>query len=297
MGRQHHLMPFVAVAFGIACFSVMDGLMKAASLAVGAYSAMLWRSLAGLTITWPVWKLGGGRWPEGRIMRLHALRGLNSAAMATSFFWGLKYLPLAEGMAISFIAPLIALFLAAVLLGETIGARAILASLLGLAGVLVIVAGRFGESGFNREAAWGIAAILFSAVLYAWNLILQRQQAQIADPREIALFQALFTSLFLAAAAPWLLQVPTLRSAIDIAGSAVLATISLMVIAWGYAREETQVLLPLEYTAFVWAALFGWLMFGEALTVPMVAGAALIVAGCLIATRKSPAVHTEQTAL
>lgn len=297
MGRQHHLMPFVAVAFGIASFSVMDGLMKAASLAVGAYSAMLWRSLAGLAITWPVWKLGGGRWPEGRIMRLHALRGLNSAAMATSFFWGLKYLPLAEGMAISFIAPLIALYLAAVMLGEKIGTRAVLASLLGLAGVLVIVAGRFGESGFDANAAWGIAAILFSAVLYAWNLILQRQQAQIADPREIALFQSLFTSLFLATAAPWLLQVPTLRSAIDIAGSAVLATISLMVIAWGYAREETQVLLPLEYTAFVWAALFGWLMFGEALTVPMVAGAALIVAGCLIATRKSPAVHTEQTAL
>lgn len=297
MGRQHHLMPFVAVAFGIGCYSVMDGLMKAASLAIGAYSAMMWRSLTGLVITLPVWKLAGGGWPERRTMWLHALRGLNSATMATSFFWGLKYLPLAEGMAISFIAPLIALFLAAVLLGEQIGGRAIFASLLGLAGVLVIVAGRFGESGFNPDAAWGIAAILFSAVLYAWNLILQRQQAQIADPREIALFQALFTSLFLAFAAPWLLQMPSPRVAIDIAGSAVLATISLMVIAWGYAREETQVLLPLEYTAFVWAALFGWMMFGEALTVPMVAGAALIVAGCMIATRKSPAAHTEQTAL
>ena len=32
-----------------------------------------------------------------------------------------------------------------------------------------------------------------------------------------------------------------------------------MLISWGYGREETQVLLPLEYSAFVWAALFGWL--------------------------------------
>jgi S-adenosylmethionine uptake transporter len=66
-----------------------------------------------------------------------------------------------------------------------------------------------------------------------------------------------------------------------------------MLIAWGYAREETQVLLPLEYSAFIWAALLGWLMFAEALTWPTVGGAVLIVAGCLMATRK----HTEQTAL
>ncbi|HEX4848758.1 MAG TPA: DMT family transporter [Novosphingobium sp.] len=286
-------MPFVAVAAGIASFSLMDGLMKGASLAIGAYSAMLWRSLAGIVIMAPVWKLGGGRWPDRAVMKLHAVRGLNSAAMATTFFWGLKYLPLAEGMAISFIAPLIALYLAAVTLGETIGRKAVIASILGLAGVLVIVAGRFGESGYDRDAAWGIAAILTSAVLYAWNLILQRRQAQIADPREIAMFQAVFCGLFLAVLAPWLLQVPTPAVWIDLIGSAVLAAISLMLIAWGYAREETQVLLPLEYSAFIWAALLGWVMFAEALTWPTVAGAVLIVAGCLMATRK----HIEQTAL
>ena len=45
MSRHHSLMPFLAVLAGIASFSVMDGLMKGASLAVGAYNAMLWRSL------------------------------------------------------------------------------------------------------------------------------------------------------------------------------------------------------------------------------------------------------------
>lgn len=291
--KHHHAMPFLAVLAGIASFSLMDGLMKSASLAVGAYSAMFWRSLVGITLMYPVWKLGGGKRPQGAILRLHAVRGLNTAGMAVTFFWGLKYLPLAEGMAISFIAPLIALYLAAVLLGEKVGGKAVLGSLLGLVGVLVIVAGRFAQGGYNAQAAWGIAAILFSAVLYAWNLILQRQQAQIADPREIAMFQALFTGLSLVAFAPWLLEMPQGLIWLDIAGSAVLAMISLIVIAWGYAREETQVLLPMEYTAFIWAALFGWLMFDEALTLPMVVGAALIVTGCLIATRK----HIEQTAL
>jgi S-adenosylmethionine uptake transporter len=291
--KHHHLAPFLAVAAGIASFSVMDGLMKNASLAIGAYSALVWRSLISMGVMLPLWKARGGIWPRGEVLRLHALRGLNSAFMATTFFWGLKYLPLAEGMAISFIAPLIALYLAAVTLGEKIGSRAILASVLGLGGVVVIAAGRLGQGGYDANAAWGISSILTSAVLYAWNLILQRRQALIAGPVEVAAFQAVFTGLFLSFAAPWLLQLPSAPTLLDIAGSALLATISLMLISWGYGREETQVLLPLEYSAFIWAALTGWVMFGEALTLPTIAGAALIVTGCLIAARK----HIEQTAL
>ena len=286
-------MPFLAVALGIACFSVMDGLMKGASLAIGAYSAMLWRSAAGVVLMGPVWALGGARWPDRGTMRLHAVRGANTAGMATSFFFGITYLPLAEGIAISFVAPLIALYLAAVMLGERINRRAIAGSLLGLAGVLVIAGARLGQGGWSPTALWGIGAILCSAMLYAWNLILQRQQAQIASPSEIAFFQAVFTGLSLAVFAPWFAWWPDQLTWLHLGGAAALAMLSLWVIAWGYAREETQVLLPLEYTAFIWAALMGWLMFDEAVTSPTVAGAVLIVIGCWIAARK----HTEQTAL
>ena len=286
-------MPFFAVAAGIGTFSIMDGLMKAASIAVGAYNAMLWRSLVGALIMVPYWLLRGGKWPQRAALRLHAARGLTSAFMATTFFYGLKYLPLAEGMAISFIAPLIALYLAAVMLGETIGRRAILASLLGLAGVVVIAAARLGQGGYDRQAAWGIAAILASAVLYAFNLILQKRQAGLAAPIEVAAFQALTTSLFLLLVAPWLAVAPPLGVMGHVTGAALLAAVSLMLISWGYGRAETQVLLPLEYSAFIWAAIMGWVMFGEGLSLPTVAGAALIVVGCWIASRK----HIEATAV
>jgi len=291
--QHHHLMPFFAVAAGIATFSIMDGLMKAASLAVGAYNAMLWRSLVGALIMVPFWLLRGGKWPERPALKLHAARGLTSAFMATTFFYGLKYLPLAEGMAISFIAPLIALYLAAVMLGETIGRRAIFASLLGLAGVVVIAAARLGQGGYDRQAAWGIAAILASAVLYAFNLILQKRQAGLAAPIEVAAFQALTTSLFLLIVSPWLAVAPPLGVMGHVTGAALLAAVSLMLISWGYGRAETQVLLPLEYSAFIWAAIMGWVMFGETLSLPTVAGAALIVIGCWIAARK----HIEATAV
>jgi S-adenosylmethionine uptake transporter len=68
-----------------------------------------------------------------------------------------------------------------------------------------------------------------------------------------------------------------------------------MVISWGYGRAEAQALLPIEYTAFIWAAIMGWAMFGEALTLPTIAGVALIVIGCWIAAPRKA--HIEQTAL
>ena len=78
-----------------------------------------------------------------------------------------------------------------------------------------------------------------------------------------------------------------------IAGAAVLAVGGAMILSWAYGRAEAQTLVPLEYSGFLWAALFGWLFFREAVTVPTLVGAALIVAACWIAApKKGP----EQTA-
>lgn len=292
MKRDPALLPFAATALGIAIFSVMDATMKAASLAVGAYTALLLRCAIGGAIMLPVWRLTGGRWPSRPVFRVHLLRSGVVAAMATLFFWGLVRVPIAEAIALSFIAPLIALYLASVLLGETIGRRAVMASVLGLVGVAVIALVPRQQAAPPRSLL-GIAAVLVSAVLYAWNLILQRQQAQAASPQEIAFFQNALVGAVLAFGAPWFFVMPDLR-ALSLAGTAaVLVTTSLMLLSWAYARAEAQALVPLEYTAFIWAAICGWLWFGERVTPATLAGAALIVTGCLIATRT----RTAQTAL
>ena len=58
-------------------------------------------------------------------------------------------------------------------------------------------------------------------------------------------------------------------------------------------------LVTVEYTAFVWAALLGWFMFGEKLTAATLAGTALIVAGCIAANyrRRGPPEHVEAGAV
>jgi S-adenosylmethionine uptake transporter len=293
MSRDHPLLPFAATAAGIALFSLMDALMKGASLAVGAYDALLFRALIGTLLMWPLWKHGGTAWPDRARMRMHALRGAVTAGMALLFFDSLTRLPIAEAIALSFIAPLIALYLAAAMLGEKVGSRALLASLLGFGGVVVIAAGRIDGGNWDGRAIIGIAEVLGSAVLYAWNLVLQRRIAQIADPREIALGQNMTTALVLLVPAPWLAAVPAVATLGPIAAAAALASASLLLISWAYARAETQVLVPIEYSAFLWAMLFGWLFFGETVGAATQAGAVLIVIGCWIAAPKP----TEQTAL
>ena len=282
------ILPVAMVTLGLAFFSGMDAVMKALVLAIGAYNAVFWRILTAFAMAGLLFAATRQRWPGRSTLKLHLLRGLVTAVMGFCFFWGLGRVPLAEGIALSFIAPLIALYLAALTLGEQIGRTAIIASLLGIAGVLVILAGKM-QGGFPAEARWGVAAILFSAALFAWNLVLQRRQAQIASPVEIAFFQTGIVSCCYLLLAPFFAVPPDPAHAPAIVGAAALGIVSLLLVSWGYARAEAQYLVSLEYTAFIWAALFGWMFFDEAVSWATFFGTALIVGGCLIVARRKPA--------
>lgn len=291
--------PFAVATLGIASFSTMDVMMKGLSISLGAYNAMLWRMIVGMVLGGALFFITRTRWPARSTLKLHILRGSIAAFMALSFFWGLVRVPLAEAIALSFVAPLITLYLAAVLLGEKISRTAIIATVMGFVGVLVILSARVtGE--YQPEVLKGIAAILFSAVFYAYNLVLQRQQAQLASPIEIVFFQNLTAGSVLLICAPWLAIVPDISHAPAIVGSTVTAIIALLLLSWAYARAEAQVLVAVEYTAFVWAALFGWYFYHEAVTATTLVGTGLIVAGCVIAARQKPQArpeHVEAVAL
>lgn len=278
---------FAVAAVGIGFFSLMDAAMKDLSIALGAYNAVLWRNMIGTVLTGILFLSTRQAWPQIHVLRLHAWRSAVVAVMALSFFWALARLPLAEAIGLSFIAPVIALYLAAILLGEKIGREAIIASIAGLGGVAVIVFGKF-SGDYDDEALWGLGGVLFSAVVYAYNLILARQQAQLAGPIEIAFFQNLLLSAVLMLAGPWLLAPVSLDKMPLLTAAAGLAIIALLFLSWAYARAEAQILIPVEYTAFVWAAAFGWLFFAEPVTIWTVGGTALIVAGSLVAARVKP---------
>jgi len=285
MRRAPLPLPVLSALVAVALLSLMDALMKGAALAVGAYSAAFLRSLAGLALAAPLWLARGGQWPSLEVLRVHLLRGVCGAFMGLTFFYALTKLPIAETIAISFIAPLVALWLAAIFLGERIRREAIWAAVLGLAGTIVIVGGRLGSASFTQETGLGLAAIIVSALLYACNLVIARHQAQLAKPLEISVFHSGVAAAVFVLAAPWVLRLPDSEAAVLIGGSAVLTVMGMIFFAWAYARAEAQVLVPMEYSGFLWASLFGWLFFAEAVTATTLIGTALIVIGCWIAAR------------
>src|SRR3546814_18880642 len=155
------VLPFLIACAGIATYSAMDVLMKGLSTDIGAYNAVLWRTGAGTLLSGLLYFASRPKWPGRATLRIHAWRSLFVAGMALNFFWALARLPIAEAIALAFVAPLMALYIAAIFLGEKIGPRSIAASLLGLAGVIVIVAGTLG-GGYSEEELWAVGAGLLS---------------------------------------------------------------------------------------------------------------------------------------
>ena len=282
---SHPLLPFAAALMGVGFLSLMDAFMKEAALLAGAYTATVLRAFIGAGMVAPLWLARGVRMPSRAVWKLHIVRGIVSAFMALTFFYAITKLPLAEAIALSFVAPLVALYLARVLLGETISRAALGASLLGFAGTLAIVGGRIGGGEFDTDAVLGTASLFVSALLYAYNFIVIRQQAQVAGPFEIATFHSGIGGLVLLTLAPFFWEPPTTGAWLPLVAASALTVAGSLSIAWAYARAEANALVPSEYSGFIWAALFGWLFFREPVTWPTLAGTALIVAGCWLAAR------------
>jgi S-adenosylmethionine uptake transporter len=288
MTRSVPLNAYVAAIAGIAFFSVMDMVMKGLTLAIGAYPTMMWRALLGVGLAGALFLYHRPAWPTAPTLRLHIFRGAITTAMALLFFWGLARVPMAQAVALTFIAPLIALFLAALLLHEPIGRRVILGSIAAFVGVVVIFIGQ-ARSDLGHDALLGSGAILCSAAIYAYNIVLMRQQALAARPVEIAFFQNVTVAatllFFLPLAGGSSFPVEHWR---ELAIAALLAMASQLLLAWSYARAGAAYLSTTEYSSFLWAILLGWLAFGEQVSPFTLGGAALIVTGCIVAARTAP---------
>ena len=115
-------------------------------------------------------------------------------------------MPLAQAIALTFIAPLIAMLLAAATLDEKVGRSSLVGSIGAFAGVVVIVVGQ-AHAQVASDVLLGIAAIIGSALCYAVNIVLMRHQALAARPLEINFFQCLTVM------ALWILVIPTCRAA------------------------------------------------------------------------------------
>lgn len=215
-------------------------------------------------------------------LRVHAFRGLLMVMGGWLYFVGLKHLPLADATSLVFSAPIFITALSVPLLGEHVGWRRWGAVLLGFVGVLVIV--RPGGATFQ------IASLLplGTAVFYALFMI----SARWIDRSERLMTMMLFAMLFpLVFATPGALAVWSPVQTGDIGlflGTAVLGSLGLALIGQAFRMAPAAIVAPFDYTALVWAALFGWLIWGDLPGFWTITGALIIVvSGVFIILRET----------
>ena len=224
--------------------------------------------------------------PSGNVLRtrrpgLQVLRGLGLVASSLFFIWGLAYLPIAGASATAFVAPMFVTGLSVLMLGETVGVRRWIATLVGLAGVLIVV--RPGSSAFQLAAFFPIA----SALGWAFALVLTREIAGIDRPATTMTYSALVGLAVLSAIVPFVWVPPSWQQVGIASLIGIASTLGHWIVVMAYRHADASVLAPFTYSQLVWVSLLGVVMFGEIPDRWTIAGATVIISsGLYIAHRE-----------
>ena len=274
--------PLLIVAFAVFLGAGIDAAVKFLAADIDVVTLMAWRFLIAGTGILGVYIWCGKPVPKWEAIRFHALRGFIQTAAALTFFWSLTQLALAEATVIGFTAALMIAPIAWLILGERLTAVAGIAALIGFGGAALAASGSTEGAPEDANRLLGAAACLVAALCYALTLVLMRLRTRMEDTLTIVMFTNVFPALILF---PFLLATDPTPNPSDLPayfGLAAAGTAVWWLMTLGYARAEAQKLAPLEYTALIWASLFGWFIFAEVPGWRLWIGAALIITACLL---------------
>ncbi len=198
-------------------------------------------------------------------------RGVLMILTTVLFFSVLGRLPLAEGTAMNFMAPLFVLALAPWLLGELHRAHRWVGVAAGFAGMLVVV--RPGSALDPTGVALGVA----TAVTFALFQVSTRRVAH-DDPLTTNYYGGLFGTVALTAALPLYWRMPQLQpwQWLLLVSTGLTGFIGHWLQAAAYRRTPATLLAPFSYLQIVAAATLGWLVFGQSPDAVTWVGIALI---------------------
>ncbi len=150
----------------VMCFSINDASIKFLSDSYALHQVTFIRSLLALTLFCVLFMpfSGGLRVLRTRRPVVHLARGLCIVSANVFMFMGMAALPIADAVAIFFVAPLIITVFSVIFLGETVGARRWGSIAVGFIGVLLIV--RPGTAAFQVASLLPVTAAVFYATLH-----------------------------------------------------------------------------------------------------------------------------------
>jgi len=240
------------------------------SLALGQIVAS--RGLVALVVILAVlWFSGGLRRLRTRQARAQLARALMMVLSTLLFVSGLRWLPLADAIALAFIGPVLVTAMAPSLLGERVGWRRWLAVLVGFAGMLVML--RPGSSSF----VWAALLPVGAALAGAFRDVLTRRMAAVDSSLVTLFYSTLAVTVFGACLAPFGWSDPTLADALllILAGLLLCGAHFLQIESFRFAQAATVV--PYKYASLIWAAIAGYVLWGDIPDRPTAAGAVLVI--------------------
>ncbi|MGB7223502.1 MAG: DMT family transporter [Bradyrhizobium sp.] len=222
---------------------------------------------------------------------LQVTRGMALLGSSQLFISGLRFLPIAEASATSFVSPWFVTALSIFFLSEKVGLRRWLATAVGLLGVLIVL--RPGTSAFHPAAFFPVV----SAFAWACTLILTRKMSGQERTVVTMTYSSIVGFAVLCALVPVVWVTPTWHDILLglIIGVASTAGQWIVVLAFRYA--DASVLAPFSYIQLLWVTLLGFVIFGEVPDVWTVVGAAFIVASGLYTAHRERVRHSKLVAL
>ncbi|MDZ4391455.1 DMT family transporter [Cypionkella sp.] len=194
------------------------------------------------------------------------------------FFLSLKYLPIADALAIFFVQPLVVTVLSALVLKEAVPRNRWAAVAVGFVGTLIII--RPGFVALNPGSLLALAAGSFLAIYFVMTRHISGRA-----PAMVTTFQTnMIGAAALSLAMPLVWHTPSLEQWLMFAGLGVIATFGHYLIVRAYDYSEASLLAPLAYTEMVVATAVGWYFFGDFPDALTFLGVAVLIACALYIT-------------
>lgn len=293
----------LAAIGAVFCFSINDVAIKFLSGAYALHQVVLIRSTIGLLflLALIVPFAGGLRALRTQRLPIHLLRGLCVVFANMSFFLGLAALPLAEGVAIFFVSPLIITVFSVIFLHESVGPFRWAAVAVGLMGVIVVL--RPGTAAFQPASLLPVAAAFGYATLHMLTRHIGKTESSAALSFYIQLTFILVTVIFGLIAGDgrfnpgtdpslefllreWSRPAPEDTMIFILVG--ITSALGGFLIGFAYRTSEAALVAPFEYIALPLSIVWGILVFGDWPDAITYAGIALIVvSGLVIIWRES----------
>ncbi|MCG7622971.1 DMT family transporter [Epibacterium sp. Ofav1-8] len=224
-----------------------------------------------------------------RIMPIVLLRTVLQMAGITAMFMALRFLPLADAVAIAFVMPFIMLLLGKYVLKEEVGLRRLAACVVGFCGTLLVIQPSFAEVGLN--ACWPLAV----ALIFSLFMMVTRRIARETDPIAIQAVSGgiacgLMAVLFLLGrvfeVAELDITLPARPEINLLLLAGVLGTIAHLMMTWSLRYAPTSTLASMQYLEIPMAVLVGWLFFAELPNAMAACGILLTMAAGLYAVMR-----------